>query len=511
MTAEESVQRLERAVTNQRPEQLPLLNPGLSKRQIAELETALGLPLPEAVSALYRWRNGSRSDNFIDDKIWLPLERAVAWVQQARAAEWHLYQPTWLPLFDSQGAGLLAVDLESGEVIDYFHEEGGTVISSALERYLTAFCRLIEHGEWTPSSDDVDPDAVDEAALEVAMERFGLLGDLEPEQERLFDAPGGAIAALRAQAPATLIFDCITNAELARLFQAPWPSVSSLCLDLGLCERSETVFEPLLSGQAMPALRDLHIEGLVPSSVVDALSSSALLKGLTSLYLPCLSAADVDPAAFAHLTLFDRAELFEEDDDRLGNIGLTCARLGHGQRALALFREMTERSPGRERAWRLLGDQHRELGQSEAALAAVERAIELVPSADNFIRAGVDLQALGRIEDAVARFGEAVEADPGQTNPRHWRTHLLCQLGRQSEAQQSALEALAYFAGQTLSASSHYELGAMAAETGLVDAALQQLQLAFAGDASLADRARGDADLARLADSPALAALLSSY
>src|SRR5512144_2296564 len=72
-----TLQRLETVLREHAPDVLSALQPGLSDDQIREIESAHRLRLTDELRALYRWRNGSSSDDraeLVPGHWFLPLD-----------------------------------------------------------------------------------------------------------------------------------------------------------------------------------------------------------------------------------------------------------------------------------------------------------------------------------------------------------------------------------------------------------------------------------------------------
>lgn len=88
----------------------------------------------------------------------------------------------------------------------------------------------------------------------------------------------------------------------------------------------------------------------------------------------------------------------------------TAGRLSH---AAAMYRALVQRAPQNADAWHLLGLALHQQGHHAAALPHLQRALALQPHAAPFHNShGAVLRKLGRGEEAVAAFGEAVRLAP---------------------------------------------------------------------------------------------------
>jgi cell wall assembly regulator SMI1 len=149
--------------------------PGVSQEQIAHVEAALGLELPEDVKESYRIHNGGKSilgwetfdsieafdesgySQLLQEPGW--VSKTPQWVQQGKKLPvepvWR--HPSWLD-FTTNGAGdTLCIDLSPtaegtyGQILDWGHETGVTkVLFSSFRELLSVFALHLEAGIYGP-------------------------------------------------------------------------------------------------------------------------------------------------------------------------------------------------------------------------------------------------------------------------------------------------------------------------------------------------------------------------
>lgn len=119
---------------------------------------------------------------------------------------------------------------------------------------------------------------------------------------------------------------------------------------------------------------------------------------------------------------------------------------GQYEKAIALARREFEQDyrDAHADAWEVIGAAELKLGRSEAAMAALRRAMEVDPDkAGSYYRAGTVLEEMGRREEAVGLYEKAVGMAP-RKNP--WIVRLAGvyrELGRVEDARRMFLQALA--------------------------------------------------------------------
>jgi tetratricopeptide (TPR) repeat protein len=144
---------------------------------------------------------------------------------------------------------------------------------------------------------------------------------------------------------------------------------------------------------------------------------------------------------------------------------------------VALWSDVTSKSPGDARAWNNLGQAHDQSGRLEAAERAFSEAVRQDPE---YPRAranlGIALQRLGRTDEALEAYGVALRLEPGIATTWSNRGSAYLALGRWDEARDDYLAALRL---APRSASAHHGVGVALASLGAWDAAAEHLEEAL--------------------------------
>ena len=171
---EAALARFEAALAAHAPGVLCALRPGLADERIRAIEREYGLRLTDDLRALYRWRDGSASDDGVDlipGHWFVPLEEAARmrveqrrqvaaapFVQRAAFAIFAGHRTGWLPVLDD-GAGdgyfydpgrrrACALFYHFAEDRDYrFFPSLGNFLGGAAECYETGIYRVGRRGE----------------------------------------------------------------------------------------------------------------------------------------------------------------------------------------------------------------------------------------------------------------------------------------------------------------------------------------------------------------------------
>lgn len=141
-------EKIESLLQEKRPEYLQVLNDGASKEQIAQLESLIGLKLPEEIRVSLQRHDGQKQDvisvwggqellscegiayNWQTNKEL--LDEGVGWndgeVEEGVKQQW--WSPQWIPWLNNGGGDLTCIDLDPaadgkvGQVIDVGHDSG---------------------------------------------------------------------------------------------------------------------------------------------------------------------------------------------------------------------------------------------------------------------------------------------------------------------------------------------------------------------------------------------------
>ncbi|SKW23516.1 SMI1/KNR4 family protein [Mycobacteroides abscessus] len=71
------IDRLDRALREQRPRSYADLRPGASQKEIAALRACAGMPLPELLIELLQWRNGQQRCTLHYNQSLMSADRAI--------------------------------------------------------------------------------------------------------------------------------------------------------------------------------------------------------------------------------------------------------------------------------------------------------------------------------------------------------------------------------------------------------------------------------------------------
>ncbi|HEY4240262.1 MAG TPA: SMI1/KNR4 family protein [Kofleriaceae bacterium] len=158
------VSRLEAWLAGQEPALLETLPPGATADELADAESQIGATFPQALRAIFLWRNGAalcgaRTLLSLADVTRLrdELQASVSANAFPNRDWWHR---AWIP-FATDGKGNYLVwdpggsfEGERGQVLEYWHaEQERTVLAPSVDDYLTALADTLESGAWTRDED----------------------------------------------------------------------------------------------------------------------------------------------------------------------------------------------------------------------------------------------------------------------------------------------------------------------------------------------------------------------
>ena len=151
------------------------------------------------------------------------------------------------------------------------------------------------------------------------------------------------------------------------------------------------------------------------------------------------------------------------DADALYHLARTHCEQGRIADGVDVVRKLIAIDPDQARAHKLLGMALSHLGRHEDALASLDRAIALAPSADAHGSRADALVALGRREEAVESYDHALALEPASVADWCNKGAVLLELGRREEAIASFDRAIAL---QPEFAEAHYNRGSALAQLG---------------------------------------------
>ncbi len=157
MTFQKLLAELEAALKKSYPSKLALFDKPSPEKKLAALQKAVGMPLPNEVRALYRWRGGA--GGFLVDQDTTPSSEGWDWSAPEAVAEdhriWSKLKPkgwkqSWLPLFTNGGGDNVCLDMESGQLLGLFHEEpeDHPLLAKSLTAALSFVLTRVKAGQW---------------------------------------------------------------------------------------------------------------------------------------------------------------------------------------------------------------------------------------------------------------------------------------------------------------------------------------------------------------------------
>jgi cell wall assembly regulator SMI1 len=185
-TTEQLLMQLQTVLEKRAPEVLRSLQPGLSEKEISELEKKGGFALSEDLNALYQWRNGSKEyqKDLIPGQRFLPLEEVVAkriaieddikkatFVQRAFYYVFAGHTKTWVHILDDGAGDGYFYDPDrsgaSGEFFYHFAESGHYVFFPSLRNFLKGAIECYEQEIFIVKDGGANLDADYERAMKV--------------------------------------------------------------------------------------------------------------------------------------------------------------------------------------------------------------------------------------------------------------------------------------------------------------------------------------------------------
>lgn len=492
------IERLDAAIRQHYPQAYRHLNPGADDAAIARAEKKLGMALDPLVRDLYRWRDGG-DVSLLSGARFVPLEEIIARSAELRGivAEgedadrdaW--YKSSWLPVSDSGGATDFFVDLaadaqgRTGQIISWFHEEGGRETGVYLEQVLQRLAVMIEQRAWPAGSRNMSEEEEEEENDE-AWERYGLVRPMDDDELAALAYPGGRVAYHADHERTTLRLHHPDRKELATLVSSAWPRLVTLILDTDDARLSAQQWKQLLAPEKTPALRELVLE-----QADDFDGFVELLEGPL--------AAQVD-----RLKLYT-PELLRRHPERyynLANKGYNSS-LKRPAKGKELLLELVELKPDDADIWFVLGNSCDRAGDKETAAEHWKKSLELDP---DHVRA---LYLLGQYEmlnrkdyaKALAHFDRAVACDASNTNVRHVRAQAQMLSGDTTRARESFTELVEIYK-KSGDVGSLFQVACIHCVLGNREESLRWLEKTLQLDPSYAELAAGDRDFENLRDDP---------
>lgn len=151
----QTLARLEKWLAQHRPRYRRALLPGARRPELAALERALGVPLPDELRALLAWHNGQGGE-FVGtfEESWLLMDSAaIAATKQELEADRAAtgWQRAWIPFLDNDQGDFLYLDTRrSGTPVRSFGlgQKKHPVVAPSLSAWLNDFVTAVERGDY---------------------------------------------------------------------------------------------------------------------------------------------------------------------------------------------------------------------------------------------------------------------------------------------------------------------------------------------------------------------------
>jgi cell wall assembly regulator SMI1 len=160
---EELIVRLDRWLSENRPDYYARLQPGVTKEVFRDFEAEIGMELPASFRQLYRWRNGqdpAYSASLWENWMFSPLEDVLHFKRLLDGMigsdffedpSW--WRRGWVPFLYNGGGDHLCLDLTAegggtaGQLITFWHDWDRRVARFAsVESWLKALVESMENG-----------------------------------------------------------------------------------------------------------------------------------------------------------------------------------------------------------------------------------------------------------------------------------------------------------------------------------------------------------------------------
>ncbi len=133
----------------------------------------------------------------------------------------------------------------------------------------------------------------------------------------------------------------------------------------------------------------------------------------------------------------------EGDVDALYGRGISYAALGKNDEAIADFENVVKLKPNYDKAYRQMCTTFLAIGQPDKAEAAITVAMKACGTdADLFFSRGLARYQMGRKEEAIEDYNEAIREDPKRKEYYNDRGYVLMELGRTDDAKKDFRQAL---------------------------------------------------------------------
>jgi cell wall assembly regulator SMI1 len=160
---QDTIQRLDRWLAQNRPDYYAQLNQGLTDGELAALEQRIANTLPETLKALLRWRNGQANDSYESlyyNYVLMDADNIAETVKihnellangDFTRANW--WSPQWIPFLDNGAGDSYCIDTGGafegvkGQVLEFNHDyESRRIHAANLESWLKTVTKGLEQG-----------------------------------------------------------------------------------------------------------------------------------------------------------------------------------------------------------------------------------------------------------------------------------------------------------------------------------------------------------------------------
>lgn len=155
----DSLMRLERWLKKHRPKFHRALLPGATPAELAELEMALGRPVPENLRALLGWHNGHDGEfagAFEESWLLLGTHAIAATKRDLDADPESGWQAAWVPFLDNEQGDFLFLDAGLADApvrAFWLGQEEQPTVATSLAAWLDDFANAVERGDYREDSE----------------------------------------------------------------------------------------------------------------------------------------------------------------------------------------------------------------------------------------------------------------------------------------------------------------------------------------------------------------------
>ena len=138
----------------ERPDYHAGLGPGCGDEEIAAYEAAFGVALPPGLRSLWRWTGGSDDGALFGNHALISISESQEIKTDLdgmigtdfESPDW--WKRSWLPFTRSWGGDCLCVDVATGQVIDFWHDDATrNVLAPSFEVWFAALVETMKSGK----------------------------------------------------------------------------------------------------------------------------------------------------------------------------------------------------------------------------------------------------------------------------------------------------------------------------------------------------------------------------